>query len=54
VECEEPDGPLTEAWEALRRPGDGGEGGSDRNSDVERARAQRVGNGGGEECGEEG
>jgi hypothetical protein len=54
VEREEPDGPLTGAWEAVRRPGDGGEGGGGRNFGVECARAQRVGNGGKDECGEEG
>jgi hypothetical protein len=54
VECGEPDGPLTGAWEAVRWPSDGGEGGSGRNSDAERAQAQRVGNGGEDECGEEG
>jgi hypothetical protein len=46
VECGEPNGPLTGAWEAVRQPGDGGEGGGDQNSGAERARAQRVGNGG--------
>jgi hypothetical protein len=54
VEREEPIGPLTRAWEAVRRPGDGGEGGGGRNSGVVHARARRVGNGGGDECGEEG
>jgi hypothetical protein len=54
VEREEPDGPLTGAWEAVRRPGDGGEGGGGRNFGAECARAQRVGNGGRDECGEEG
>jgi hypothetical protein len=54
VECREPDGPLTGAWEAVRRPGDSGEGGSGRNSGAERARARRVGNGWWDECGEEG
>jgi hypothetical protein len=39
----EPDGPLTGAWEAERRPGDGGEGSGGQNSGAERARAQRVG-----------
>jgi hypothetical protein len=50
----EPDGPLTGAWEAVRRVGDGGEGSGGRNSDAERAQARRVGNGGEDECGEEG
>jgi hypothetical protein len=54
VERGEPDGPLTRAWETVRRPGDGGEGGGSRNSGAEHARARRVGNGGGNECGEEG
>jgi hypothetical protein len=54
VERGEPDGPLTGAWEAVRRPGDDGEGGGGQNSVAEHARAQRVGNGGGDECGEEG
>jgi hypothetical protein len=54
VERGEPDGPLTRAWEAVRQPGDGVEGSGDRNSGVERARARRVGNGGGDECGEKG
>jgi hypothetical protein len=40
------DGPLTGAWEAVRQPGDGGEGGGGRNFGTEHARAQRVGNGG--------
>jgi hypothetical protein len=43
VEHGEPDGPLIGAWEAVRRLGDGGGGGSH----------WRVGNGGGDECGEE-
>jgi hypothetical protein len=46
VEHGEPDGPLTRAWEAVRRSGDGGEGDGGRNSDAERAQARRVGNGG--------
>jgi hypothetical protein len=46
VERGEPNGPLTRAWEAVRRSGNGGEGGGDRNSGAERARSQRVGNGG--------
>jgi hypothetical protein len=46
VECGEPDGPLTGAWEVARRPGDGGDGGGGRNSGAEHALAQRVGNGG--------
>jgi hypothetical protein len=50
----EPDCPLTEAWEAVRRPGDSDEGGGGRNSSAGRAQARRVGNGGGDECGEEG
>jgi hypothetical protein len=54
VESREPDGPLTGAWEAVRRRGDGGEGGGGWNSGAERARAWRVENGGGDECGEEG
>jgi hypothetical protein len=54
VERGEPDGPLTRAWEAVRQLGDSGEGGGGRNSGAERARAQRVRNGGGDECGEEG
>jgi hypothetical protein len=54
VERGEPDVPLIEAWEAVRRSGDGGEGGSGRNSGAEHARAWRVGNGGRDECGEEG
>jgi hypothetical protein len=54
VERGEPDGPLTGAWEAVRRPGDGGEGGGGRNFSAERTRARRVGNRGGDECGEEG
>jgi hypothetical protein len=54
VERGEPDGPLTGAWEAVRRSGDGGEGGGGRNSGAERARAWRVGNGGEDGCGEEG
>jgi hypothetical protein len=44
VECGQPDGPLTGAWEVVRRPGDGGEGGGGQNSVVEHARARRVGN----------
>jgi hypothetical protein len=47
-------GPLTGAREAVRRPGDGCEGGGGRNSSAERAQAQGAGNGGGDECGEEG
>jgi hypothetical protein len=43
VERGEPDGPLIGAWEAVRRLGDSGGGGSH----------WRVGNGGGDECGEE-
>jgi hypothetical protein len=54
VERGEPDGPLIGAWEAVRRPGDGGEGGGGQNSGAERSWAQRLGNGGGDECGEEG
>jgi hypothetical protein len=54
VERGEPDDPLTVAWEAVRRPGDGGEGGGGRNSSAEHAQARRVVNGGGDECGEEG
>jgi hypothetical protein len=54
VERGKPDGPLTGAWEAVRRLSDGGEGDGGRNSGAERAQAQRVGNGGGDECGEEG
>jgi hypothetical protein len=54
VECGEPDGPLTGAWEAVRRPGDGGEADGGQNSGAEGAQAWRVGNGGGDECGEEG
>jgi hypothetical protein len=54
VECGEADGPLTGAWEAVRRQSDGGEGCGGRNSGAERARALRVGNGGGDECSEEG
>jgi hypothetical protein len=54
VERREPDGPLIRAWEVVRRTGDGGEGGSDQNFGAEHARAQRVGNGGGNECDEEG
>jgi hypothetical protein len=55
VERGEPDGPLTGAWEAVRWPSNGGEGGGGWNSGVERARARRVANGrGGDECGEEG
>jgi hypothetical protein len=50
----EPDCLLTGAWEAVRWSGDGGEGGGSQNSDVGHAQAQRVGNGGGDECGEEG
>jgi hypothetical protein len=46
VERGQPDGPLTGAWEVMIRPGDGGEGGSGRNSDVEHSQARRVGNGG--------
>jgi hypothetical protein len=53
VEHGEPDSPLTRAWEAVRRLGDGGEGGGGRIFGAERAQAQRVGNGGGDECGEE-
>jgi hypothetical protein len=53
VERGEPDGPLTGAWEVVRRPGDGGEGSGDRNSDAEHAQARRVGNVGWDECGEE-
>jgi hypothetical protein len=49
VECGEPDGPLTGAWEVVRRPGGGGQ-----NSGAECTQARRVGNGGGDECGEEG
>jgi hypothetical protein len=47
LELGEPDGPLTGAWEAVRRPGDSGEGGGGQNSGVERARSQREGNEGG-------
>jgi hypothetical protein len=54
VERGEPDGPLTGAWEAVRRSSDDGEGGGGRNSGAEHARAWRVGNGGGDECSEEG
>jgi hypothetical protein len=54
VERGEPDGLLIGAWEVVRRPGDGGEGGDSQNSGAECARARRVGNGGGDECGEEG
>jgi hypothetical protein len=54
VERGKPDGPLTGAWEAVRRLSDGGEGDGGWNSGAERAQAQRVGNGGGDECGEEG
>jgi hypothetical protein len=50
VERREPDCPLTGAWEAARWPGDGG----GRNSSAERARAQRVRNGGRDECDEKG
>jgi hypothetical protein len=50
----EPNCSLTRAWEVVRRPGDGGEGGGGRNSGAGHAQAQRVGNGGGDECGEEG
>jgi hypothetical protein len=32
VERGEPDGPLTRAWEAVRRPGDGGQGDGGQNS----------------------
>jgi hypothetical protein len=46
VERGEPDGPLTGAWEVVRRPGDGGDGYGGRNSGAECARARRVGNGG--------
>jgi hypothetical protein len=52
VERGEPDGPLTGAWEAVRRPGDGGEGGGGWISGAECAQASRVRNGGGDECGE--
>jgi hypothetical protein len=38
----EPDGPLTGAWEAVRRPDDGGEDGSGRNFGAESTWAQRV------------
>jgi hypothetical protein len=44
----DPDCPLTGVWEAVRRPGDG------QNSVAGRTEARRVGNGGGDECGEEG
>jgi hypothetical protein len=54
VERGEPDGPLMGAWEAVRRPGDSGEGGGGRNSGAEHARPRRVGNGGVDECDEEG
>jgi hypothetical protein len=54
VERREPDGPLNGAWEAERRPGNGGEGGGGQNSSAERAQAQRMGNGGGDQCAEEG
>jgi hypothetical protein len=50
----EPNYPLTRAWEAVRRPGDGGEGGGGQNSSVWRAQARRVGNGCRDDCGEEG
>jgi hypothetical protein len=46
VERGEPDDPLTGAWEVVKQPGDGGEGGGGRNSDAERALYQRVENGG--------
>jgi hypothetical protein len=54
VERWELDGLLTGAWEAVRRPGDGDEGCGRRNSGAEHAQARRVGNGAGDECGEEG
>jgi hypothetical protein len=44
VERRETDGPLTGAWEVVRRPSDGGEGGGGQNFSAEHARAQRVGN----------
>jgi hypothetical protein len=50
VERGEPDGLLTEAWEAVRQPGNGGEGSGGQNSGAERTRARRVGNGGRDEC----
>jgi hypothetical protein len=52
VERGEPDGPINEAWEVVRQPGDGGEGGGAQNSSAEHAQARRLGNGGGDECGE--
>jgi hypothetical protein len=45
-------GPLTGAREAVRRPGDSGEGGGGQNSDAEHAEAREWGNGGEDECGE--
>jgi hypothetical protein len=51
VERGELDGPLTGAWEAVRRPGDGGEGVGSWNSGVESSWAQRVENGDSDECG---
>jgi hypothetical protein len=50
----EPDCPLTKAWEVVRRPSDGGEGSGGQNFGAGHAQARRVGNGGGDECGEEG
>jgi hypothetical protein len=53
-------GPLTGAREAVRRLGDGGDGGGGRNFGAERAPRPFIGsegergNGGGDECGEEG
>jgi hypothetical protein len=50
----EPNCPLTGAWEAVRRSGDRGVGSGGQNSGARCAHARRVGNGGGNECGEEG
>jgi hypothetical protein len=47
VERGEPDDPLTGAWEAERRSGDGGEGGGSQNSDAGRARGSESGKWGG-------
>jgi hypothetical protein len=53
-DARKPDCPLTGAWEAVRRPSDDGEGGGGQNSSAGRAQARRVGNGSGDECGEDG
>jgi hypothetical protein len=54
VERGEPNGPLTGAWEAVRRPGNGGEGGGGRTPVQSTLGLREWEMGGGDECGEEG